>query len=129
MHWLCLIAVRKVLALLSDTRTLLLLISYKEHEAVGSACRTTANPVALGKCNLWLRISVCDDIIAFGQHAVCRYVVSRSFALLTPIAEVQSCAGVTCPCAGRAIRGPDLRRSASLNRHKEIWSDCGNGHV
>jgi hypothetical protein len=31
-------------------------------------------------------------------------------------------------CAGRAIRGPDLRWSASLNRHK-IWPDCENGHV
>jgi hypothetical protein len=29
-------------------------------------------------------------------------------------------------CAGRAIRGPDLRWSASLNRHK-IWPDCENG--
>jgi hypothetical protein len=31
-------------------------------------------------------------------------------------------------CAGRAIRGPDVRWSASLNRHK-IWPDCENGHV
>jgi hypothetical protein len=42
---------------------------------------------------------VCVDIIAFDQEtcsgAVCRYVVSRSSAF-TPIAEVQSCAGVTC---------------------------------
>ena len=60
---------------------------------MGSACRSAAILVALGKCNLWLRISVCVDIIAFDQHAVCRrYVVSRSFAF-TPIAEVQSCAG------------------------------------
>jgi hypothetical protein len=29
-------------------------------------------------------------------------------------------------CAGRAIRGPALRWSASLNRHK-IWPDCENG--
>ena len=49
--------------------------------------------VALGKCNLWLRISGCVDIIAFDQHVcVCRYVVCRSFAF-TPVAGVQSCAG------------------------------------
>jgi hypothetical protein len=29
-------------------------------------------------------------------------------------------------CAGKAIRGPDLRWSASLNRHK-IWPDYKNG--
>ena len=81
--------------LLSDPRTLLLLIPHKESETVGSACRTTVIPVALEKYSLWLRIDVCVDIIAFDQHAVCRYVVSRSFAF-TPIAEVQSCAGATC---------------------------------
>jgi hypothetical protein len=59
---------------------------------VGSACRSAVILVALGKCNLWLRISVCVDIIAFDQHVVCRYVVCRSFAF-TPVAGVQSCAG------------------------------------
>jgi hypothetical protein len=59
---------------------------------VGSACRSAVVLVALGKCNLWLRFSVCVDIIAFDQHVVCRYVVSRFFAFTTT-AEVQSCAG------------------------------------
>jgi hypothetical protein len=36
-----------------------------------------------------------------------------------------STAGV--PEERSATRGPDLRWSASLNRHK-IWLDCGNGH-
>jgi hypothetical protein len=88
---LCLIAVRKAL-LLPDPRIMLLLIPYKEYETVGSACCSAVILVALGKCNLWLRINVCVDIIAFDQHVVCRYVVSRSFAS-PPIAEVQSCAG------------------------------------
>jgi hypothetical protein len=63
---------------------------------VGSACRSVVILVALGECNLWLRISVCVGIIVFGQHVVCRYVVSRSSAFTpTPIAavQVQSCAG------------------------------------
>jgi hypothetical protein len=35
---------------------------------------------------------------------------------------------VGVPEAGRATRGPDLRWSASLNRHR-IWPDCENEHV
>jgi hypothetical protein len=42
--WLCTTAVRKAL-LLSDPRTTLLLIPYKEHETAGGACRTTVIPV------------------------------------------------------------------------------------
>jgi hypothetical protein len=37
-----------------------------------------------------------------------------------------STAGVPCTGAGRAIRGPDLRWSAGLDRHTryKIWPDC-----
>jgi hypothetical protein len=49
---------------MSDSRTLLLLIPYKEYERAVILA-------ALGKCNLRLRINVRVDIIAFDQHVVC----------------------------------------------------------
>jgi hypothetical protein len=63
--------------------------------------------VALGKCNLRLRISACVDIIAFDQHVLCRCVVSRSFAF-TPIAEVQSCAGYHLLFEGKRTNVADV---------------------
>jgi hypothetical protein len=52
-------------------------------------CGALANALllsaALGKCNLWLRTSVCVDIIAFDQHDVSRYAVSRRSPAFTPI--------------------------------------------
>jgi hypothetical protein len=45
---------------------------------VGSACRSAAILVALGKCNPWLWTSVCVDIIVFDQPvcvSLCRLYI------------------------------------------------------
>jgi hypothetical protein len=119
--------VRKALLRLPDPRTLLLLISYKGYETAGSACRSTAILVALGKCSLWLRISVCVDITAFDRHATCcvsLHAVSRSFAF-TPIAEVQSCAGCHLLFEGKwpcLIKTPSVFPPLFL--YVAVWCHC-----
>jgi hypothetical protein len=90
--------------------------SIPEYETVGSACRSTFILVALGKCNLWLRISVCVDIIAFDQHVVRRYVVyvvSRPPAF-TPVDRVQSCAVANATAAVAVCCLPCLIKTPSV---------------
>jgi hypothetical protein len=80
LHWL--IAVREAL-LLFDPRTLRRDRPLPPYQVRSSRkrFRTTVTPVALENCNLWLRIDVCVGIVVSDQHAVCRYVVSRSLCL------------------------------------------------
>jgi hypothetical protein len=95
--------VRKAL-LLSDPRTMLPLISYREYEAVGSACRSTVILVALGKCNLW-----CVSILSPLINMLCVVMLSLDPLPSPSLLRFNLAPGATC-CS----KASDLTNVAEL---------------